>query len=163
MVVGPGLLTQDEEVAELGAVLGDRLRIADGNPLDAIAAARGATLHLSCHGHHDADNPMLSTYELADGTCPPLRSRHSTRRRPLSSPPPAGRRPPNLPACLDARAAHCLVCRRSEHRGRVAYTIPDDMRTVAAVARIHAELANGASRRRRCGARGRTATSWRDH
>ncbi len=144
MVVGPGLHTQDEEVAELQAVLGELLRVADGSPLDAIAAAEGATLHLSCHGHHDVDNPMLSTYELADGTVSALEIEALDAAPVLvvaaacraAAAQPAGVSTLGLPTAWLAAGASTVVAS--------TYTIPDDMRTVAAVARIHAELAAGA-------------------
>ncbi|MBY5163464.1 tetratricopeptide repeat protein [Salsipaludibacter albus] len=145
MVVGPGLLTQDEEVAELEAVLGEQLRIASGDPLDAIAAARGATLHLSCHGHHHVDNPMLSTYELADGTVSALEIEALDAAPALvvaaacraAAAQPAGVSTLGLPTAWLAAGTSTVVAS--------TYTIPDDLRTVAAVARIHAELAHGVS------------------
>lgn len=145
-LVGPGLATARQEIALLGALLGDSLHVADGDPLGAIAHAGGATLHLCCHGHHDPINPMLSTYELDGGHVSAVEIEAVDRAPALvvAAACRAGATETSgtatalgLPTAWLAAGASTVVAPRC--------AIPDDDRTVATVVAIHGALADGAT------------------
>ncbi|MFK8022829.1 MAG: CHAT domain-containing protein [Ilumatobacter sp.] len=146
LLIGPGLTTSDAEVAAIYAVLGEECSIADpADSIDAIERARGATLHISCHGRHDRVNPSLSSYDLTDG---PLTGREIEARAIA----------PTLVVAAACRSG------RMRARGSTAiglpvtwvtagassviaspFALPDDDRTVAAMASLHRHLLQGAS------------------
>jgi CHAT domain-containing protein len=70
LAAGPGLRHAVDEVQELrtlhpGATV---LAGADASVANVLRALDGARIvHLSCHGHFRADNPLFSSLQLADG------------------------------------------------------------------------------------------------
>jgi CHAT domain-containing protein len=70
LIAGPGLDGATEEVHRLSCLHpgSTALTPPDGTVEAALAAVRTADLvHLACHGHVRADNPMFSALELSDG------------------------------------------------------------------------------------------------
>ena len=70
LVAGPGLIHAIPEVTELAALYpGSPALVAADATVDAtLRALDGASLaHLAVHGHHDRDNVLFSSLDLADG------------------------------------------------------------------------------------------------
>jgi len=70
LVAGPGLIHAIPEVTALAALYpGSRALVAADATVDAtLRALDGASLaHLAVHGHHDRDNVLFSSLDLADG------------------------------------------------------------------------------------------------
>jgi hypothetical protein len=70
LVAGPGLVNAVPEVTELADIYaGTRPLTGDDATVDAtLSALDGAHLaHLAVHGHHDRDNVLFSSLDLADG------------------------------------------------------------------------------------------------
>lgn len=146
LLAGPGLESAQQEIARLRAILGDRLRVAAGSPLDAIGDAGGAIVHLCCHGHHDPVNPMLSTYELADGHLSALEIERADDVPALvvaAACRAGAARDAGLAAALGLPTAWLAAGASTVIASTCA--IPDDGRTVDTVVELHRALAQGVS------------------
>ncbi len=62
VAVGPRLLSSDAEVAAVRDSVPDVTVVPHATDVDVLGVG-GDLLHLVCHGHHDADSPLLSSYE----------------------------------------------------------------------------------------------------
>lgn len=147
VVTGPHLATAEEEVIQLQKLLGDRAHIAaPGTELTAMIRATGGTVHLCCHGHHDADNPLLSEYELTGGPLSAVAIERAGLAPALvvaaacragASEPVGATTSIGLPTAWLAAGASTVVA--------PVCAIPDDERTVRTMVAVHQALADGAS------------------
>lgn len=143
-VHGPGLHSSRQEMLAVADNARHVRVLEDPTPSEVLAAAAVQTLHLCCHGHHDPESPLLSSYELHNarltgfdiaGLANAPRTVVSAACRTGQTESPVNRVSLGLASAWLAAGADTVIAPSAP--------IPDDTRTAATMGALHAALANG--------------------